>query len=139
MTEGQPGPSEDLESFRAAGRALFSLGLVKEAEGNLSTFDGTVLCITRTGAILADLSASDLISGELGDDLPGASSDLAYHRSAYGERGPGGIAHAHPPGSVAESGGGPGEHGTYAFAATLEQAVEAVVARARGSGAEVAG
>jgi hypothetical protein len=29
-----------LEEFRSAGRTLFSLGLVKGAEGNLSTFDG---------------------------------------------------------------------------------------------------
>jgi ribulose-5-phosphate 4-epimerase/fuculose-1-phosphate aldolase len=124
----------DHAGFASAGRVLFSLGLVKEAEGTLSTFDGEVLVITRTGAGLADLSPSDALVGALDEDLPGASSDLEFHRSTYRSRGPGAIAHAHPPGTVPESAGGPGEHGVYAFAATLAEAVEAVVAKARAIG-----
>jgi ribulose-5-phosphate 4-epimerase/fuculose-1-phosphate aldolase len=115
---------------------LFSLGLVREAEGNLSTFDGELLAITRTGARLAELSPSDVVAGGLDEDLTGASSDLEFHRATYRSRGPGAIAHAHPPGSVPEGAGGPGEHGVYAFAATLAEAVEAVVGRARGTGSE---
>src|SRR5436309_15374372 len=108
-----------LGSFRAAGRTLFSLGLVKGAEGNLSTFDGAILVITRTTAALDGLGEGDLVSGALGEELPGASSDLEVHRTLYTERGPGAIVHAHPPGTVPEGGGGPGQHGVYVFGATL--------------------
>jgi ribulose-5-phosphate 4-epimerase/fuculose-1-phosphate aldolase len=128
--------SGDLAAFRSAGRTLLSLGLVKEAEGNLSTFDGDVLAITRSGAALADLSESDVLTGGLDGELAGASTDLEVHRAMYGQRGPGAIAHAHPPGTVPESGGGPGGHGVYAFAGSLEDAVAAVVARARAASAQ---
>jgi ribulose-5-phosphate 4-epimerase/fuculose-1-phosphate aldolase len=133
--EGGSPRSPRLAGFRSAGRALFSLGLVKEAEGNLSTFDGDSLAITRRGATLADLSEADVLMGELDGELPGASSDLEVHRSLYRDRGPGAVAHAHPAGTVAEHVGGPGEHGVYAFAGTLAKAVEAVVAQAREAGA----
>lgn len=125
-----------LAGFRSAGRTLFSLGLVKEAEGNLSTFDGDTLAITRTGAVLADLSAADVVMGRLDGALPDASSDLEVHRNFYRGRGRGAVAHAHPPGTVPEDGGGPGEHGVYAFAASLAAAVESVVATAREAGAQ---
>jgi class II aldolase/adducin N-terminal domain-containing protein len=132
------GHGSDPAAFGSAGRALFSLGLVREAEGNLSTFDGEVLAITRTGAVLADLSPSDVVTGQLDGEIPDASSDVDYHRSTYRRQGPGAIAHAHPPGTVPEPAGGPGEHGVYAFAGTLAEAVEAVVAQARGTGSEEA-
>jgi ribulose-5-phosphate 4-epimerase/fuculose-1-phosphate aldolase len=127
--------SANLAGFRSAGRTLFSLGLVKEAEGNLSTFDGNSLAITRAGATLADLSQTDVLTGELDAELPGASSDVEVHRNMYRDGGRGAVAHAHPPGTVPERGGGPGEHGVYAFADTLAEAVEAVVAKAREAGA----
>jgi hypothetical protein len=131
VPEEAPSPSPDLAGFRSAGRTLLSLGLVKEAEGNLSTFDGAVLAITRAGAVLADLSDSDVLVGEVHGELAGASSDLAVHRSMYRDRGRGAIAHAHPPGTVPEAGAGGDEHGLYAFAGTLAGAVEALVAEAR--------
>jgi Class II Aldolase and Adducin N-terminal domain len=121
-----------LHDFRSAGRTLFSLGLVKDTEGNLSTFDGEVVAITRTGAVLARLDPEDVVRGSLTADLPDASTDLEFHRELYHRRGPGAIAHAHPPGVGAE-GGGPGAHGDYAFAATLAGAVAAIVDRARGA------
>jgi hypothetical protein len=49
----------------------------------------------------------------------------------YAELGPGAIAHCHPMGTVPEGGGGPGAHGLYEFAATLEAAVAGCVRRAR--------
>jgi ribulose-5-phosphate 4-epimerase/fuculose-1-phosphate aldolase len=128
--------SANLAGFRSAGRTLFSLGLVKEAEGNLSTFDGSFLAITRAGATLADLSETDVLTGELEGELPDASSDLGVHRNLYRGRGRGAVAHAHPPGTVPESGGDPGQHGVYAFADTLSEAVEAVVAKAREAAAD---
>jgi hypothetical protein len=133
-----PGPSArassqaGLDHFRSAGRTLFSLGLVKDAEGNLSTYDGEVLRITRTGAALDRLSPSDVVKGPLEGDLPEASTDLEFHRELYRRQGPGAVAHAHPPGVLPEA-GGPGAHGDYAFAATLADAVETIVARARGA------
>jgi hypothetical protein len=120
-----------VEAFREAGRALLSLGLVRGTEGNLSTFDGATLWITRTGAPLGDLGGGDVLEGGLDGPLDGASGDLEVHRRLYAKRGPGAIVHAHPPGTVPEGGGGPGEHGTYVFAATLPEAVEAVVEEAR--------
>ena len=49
----------DLEQFRSAGRILFTMGLVKGAEGNLSTFD--VLSADR---ILFTTTSLDALTGE---------------------------------------------------------------------------
>jgi ribulose-5-phosphate 4-epimerase/fuculose-1-phosphate aldolase len=123
--------SRGISAFRAAGRTLLSLGLVKEAEGNLSAFDGHSLRITRTGAFLASIGVGDLLEGSLEAPPEGASRDVAVHRAVYLERGPGAVVHAHPPGTVPEGGGGPGEHGVYVFAATLEEATRRAVEDAR--------
>jgi ribulose-5-phosphate 4-epimerase/fuculose-1-phosphate aldolase len=122
------------EDFRAAGRTLFSLGLVRGAEGNLSAFDGERLVITRTGAELRSIVRGDLIGGSLEGDLEGASSDLEVHRAMYRKGGEGAVAHAHPPGSVPGGGGAgaPGAHGVYVFGPSLQEAVEGLVRRARG-------
>ena len=120
------------DRFRDAGRGLFSLGLVRETEGNLSIFDGATIVITRAGAPLDDLDAHQLISGRLEDALEGASSDLLVHQDLYRERGPGAVVHAHPPGTVpAEGEPTSGQHGVYVFAASLERAVELTVQEAR--------
>ena len=115
------------DPFRSAGRALFSVGLIKGTEGNLSTFDGTTLVITRAGAPLSGLVGGDLVTGSLDESLDGASSDLAVHRRFYRERGPGAVVHAHPPGTVTPDEVAPGEHGVYVFASSLERAVELAV------------
>ena len=121
-----------VEEFRAAGRTLFSLGLVRGTEGNLSEFDGNRLIITRTGSSLASLSAEDLVSGGIDDVLARtASSDLEVHRAAYRAGGPGAIAHAHPAGTVPEGGGEPGRHGVYEHGRTLGDAVDAIVRASR--------
>ena len=76
------GAAEDLyDAFALAGRTLYSLGLVKAAEGNLSVFDGRTLVITRTGAPLSSLGEGDLLEGGLESELPGASTDLEVHRA----------------------------------------------------------
>jgi hypothetical protein len=121
----------DLNGFRDAGRALFSLGLVRGHEGNLSTFDGSRLLITRTGCALASLAANDVLEGTL-DAMPAdASSDAAIHVAAYVERGPGAFAPAHPPGSMPPEWVEGEAHGSYAFGATLDEAVAEIVRRAR--------
>jgi ribulose-5-phosphate 4-epimerase/fuculose-1-phosphate aldolase len=125
---------EPIDQFRSAGRTMFSLGLVRGAEGNLSVFDGTTLIITRTGASLAEIEPADLIKGGLDDDLPGASSDVEVHRRTYRERGAGAMAHAHPAGTVPDDGGRPGTHGVYTFGASVEGAVAEAVRLARDPG-----
>ena len=124
--------AEALDAFVDAGRTLASLGLVKESEGNLSCFDGQRLVITRTGCALALLAAADVLEGTLDAPPPGASSDLAIHVATYRDRGPGALAHAHPAGSMPPGWAEGQAHGAYAFAATLSDAVAAIVAEARG-------
>ena len=121
----------DLTAFREAGRALLSLGMIRGSEGNLSTWDGERLLITRTGSELAHLGEGDVLGGSLDAPPEGASSDLAIHVSTYHERGPGAIAHAHPPGSVPAGWVEGQDHGRYAHAPTLEAAVERIVRDAR--------
>ncbi len=122
----------DLSGFRSAGRTLFSLGLVKASEGNLSVWDGQRLVITRTGSELARLGERDVLEGTLEAPPDAASSDLALHVSMYREQGPGAIAHAHAPGTVPEGWVEGEPHGAYVHAGTLAEAVDALVARARG-------
>src|SRR3989442_7793777 len=135
--DGSMREAEAIRSFRSAGRTLFSLGLGKGSEGNLSVWDGRSLLITRTGSSLGALSQDDLISGPLGGDprneFAHASSDLEVHRQMYRARGRGAIVHAHPAGTVIEGEGRPGEHGTYVFGPSLEWAVEEAVRQARGT------
>jgi ribulose-5-phosphate 4-epimerase/fuculose-1-phosphate aldolase len=122
------------DPFRSAGRALFSLRLISGTEGNVSTFDGTTMVITRAGASLDALGPRDLVSGPLEGPLDGASTDLAVHRRFYRERGPGAVVHAHPAGTVPEGEPASGEHGVYVFASSLERAVELAVRQSRGEG-----
>jgi len=128
-----PGDAAPLDEFRDAGRVLFSMGLVKGSEGNLSTFDGRILRITRTGSELASLGAGDLLEGSLDEPPAGASSDVEVHRATYRERGPGALCHAHPPGTVPEGVPESGAHGVYAFAPTLAAAVAEAVRLGRES------
>lgn len=122
----------DLSAFRRAGRTLFSLGLVRGSEGNLSISDGERLWITRTGCSLAELGPEDVLEGTLEAPPPGASSDLARHLAMYRELGPGAVVHAHPPGSVPEGWAEGQPHGRYAHGPSLEEAVERLVREVRG-------
>jgi L-fuculose-phosphate aldolase len=121
----------DVAPFHEAGRTLFSLGLVREREGNLSIWDGERLAITRTGSRLFELDDADVLEGTLDRPPEGASSDLALHVSMYRGTGPGAVVHAHPPGTVPEGWVEGQPHGRYVHAATLGEAVERLVAEAR--------
>ena len=123
--------TRDVGAFRDAGRTLFSLGMVKGSEGNLSVCDGERLTITRTGCALSDLGDADILEGTLDAPPVGASSDLDVHLIRYRESGRGAIAHAHPPGTVPEGTPESGEHGAYAFSASLAEAVGLLVEGAR--------
>lgn len=115
------------EAFAEAGRTLATQGLVRASEGNLSTFDGARLTITRTRCRLGSLDPTDVLVGTLASPPEGASSDLAIHVRTYAARGAGAIAHAHPPGTVPDGWVEGEPHGAYAFAATLGDAVEEIV------------
>jgi L-fuculose-phosphate aldolase len=106
--------------------------MIRGSEGNLSTWDGERLVITRTGSELAHLEETDVLEGSLDAPPEGASSDLEIHVRVYREEGPGAIAHAHPPGSVPAGWVEGREHGRYAHAPSLEAAVEHIVREARG-------
>lgn len=125
-----------LASFRSAGRTLFSLGLVRGAEGNLSTFDGERLLITRAGVSLADLGPDDVLEGTMATAPADASSDFDEHVDRYRRHGAGAVAHAHPAGTVPDGWVEGRPHGRYAHAPTLDAAVAALVDGARGAGGE---
>lgn len=122
----------DVEDFRGAGRTFYSLGLVRGSEGNLSTFDGERLLITRTGCELSRLAEDDVLEGTLEAPPEAASSDLSLHLERYERAGLGAVAHAHPPGSVPDGWVEGQPHGDYAFGGTLAEAVARLVAMARG-------
>ena len=121
----------DVAAFNDAGRTLFSLGLVRGSEGNLSTWDGARLVITRAGSRLFELADGDVLEGSLDDPPADASSDVSLHVSMYREAGAGAVAHAHPPGTVPEGWVEGQPHGRYAHAPSLAEAVERIVADAR--------
>jgi ribulose-5-phosphate 4-epimerase/fuculose-1-phosphate aldolase len=124
----------DLDAFLVAGKTLFSLGLVKDREGSLSTWDGNRLLITRTGCELAHLTGPDVLEGTLDEPSPEASSDLERHVEIYRANGAGAVAHGHPPGSVPEGGAKAEEHGSYAFGESLREAVSGILRSARRAG-----
>jgi ribulose-5-phosphate 4-epimerase/fuculose-1-phosphate aldolase len=122
------------EAFDEAGKTLAERGLVRASEGNLSTFDGSRLTITRTGCRLGELTPADVLEVTLEAPPEASSSDLAIHQATYRERGAGAIAHAHPRGTVPEGWVEGEPHGDYVFAASLGAAVEELV-RTHGGGA----
>ena len=121
----------DVADFVDAGRTLLSLGLVNGSEGNLSVFDGMELVITVTGSELGRLTDADLVVGSLDSDPARSSSDLERHVALYRANGPGAVAHAHPSGTVPDGWVEGQEHGVYAFAPTLAEAVGRIVRDAR--------
>ncbi len=121
------GDLTDRGAFREAGARLAALGLVRGSEGNLSTWHGRRLAITRTGSELGALGPGDVLEGTLEAPPEGASSDLALHVELYRRHGPGAVAHAHPPGSVPDGWKEGEPHGRHAHATTLPAAVEALV------------
>lgn len=128
-----PPSASELERFRVAGRYLAARGLVHGTEGNLSTFDGSRLLITRTGSDLSALGSDDVLAGTFDTPPEGSSSDLAIHLETY-ERyqrlnGVRAIVHAHPPESMPGPGAAyprHGRHGVYGTGRTLEQALAMV-------------
>ena len=93
----------DFEKF---GRMLWSAGLIHVTSGNMSVRKGSVVYITRTGSLLGDLSASDIVTVNLENNLrdPGASSETPVHKAIYQANSQvHAIVHAHPPYATALS------------------------------------
>jgi methylthioribose-1-phosphate isomerase len=133
---------EELAAFRAVGSHLARRGLVAGSEGNLSTFDGDRLVITRTGSRLDALGEEDVVVGTAARPPEDASSDLGIHLGVYETNGDldgvRAIVHAHPSGTIREEaaappadgprgpGGADDRHGVYGTGRTLEQAAAMV-------------
>lgn len=92
--------------FVKFGRMLWEAGLIHLTSGNISVRKGSVIYITRTGALLGSLSASDIISVNLENNLrdKNASSETPVHRALYlANPKAGAVVHAHPPYATALS------------------------------------
>ncbi|HOW27365.1 MAG TPA: class II aldolase/adducin family protein [Elusimicrobiota bacterium] len=92
--------------FFKFGRMLWEAGQIHYTSGNMSVRKGDVLCVTRTGSSLADLTSMDIVTVNLKDSLrdKGASSETPVHRALYKAlpdiRA---VVHSHPPYATALS------------------------------------
>lgn len=85
---------------------LWEAGLIHLTSGNLSVRKGEVIYITRTGSLLGLLSATDIISVNLENNLrdANASSETPVHRAVYlSNPKVNAVVHAHPPYATALS------------------------------------
>ena len=92
--------------FARIGRLLFQGGLNNSHSGNLSVRIGDKLVITRRGAMLGELSASDLVPIDLEQDDSGiaiASTEVNVHRAIYRSTSALAIVHSHPRSATALS------------------------------------
>jgi methylthioribose-1-phosphate isomerase len=126
----EPVSAEELAAFRAVGGYLARRGLISGTEGNLSTYDGHRLVITRSGSRLDALAVDDVLVGTPVAPPTDASSDLAIHLERYDAddandfpRRVGAVVHGHPPGTVPAGWTEGQPHGAYGLGRTLEHAV----------------
>ena len=92
--------------FVKYGKMLWQAGLIHMTSGNLSVRKGSVLYVTRTGSLLGDLSAADIVTVNLENTLRdvGASSETPVHRAIYlANPDIKSVVHAHPPYATALS------------------------------------
>ena len=95
-------PSDPLrEQVAAASRELAAAGLVRATNGNVSARDGGRIAITPTGGVLGRLRAGDIAlidaDGEVLEDGPRPTSELALHLGVLERLGAGAVVHTHPP------------------------------------------
>ena len=95
-------PSDPLrEQVAAASRELAAAGLVRATNGNVSARDGDRIAITPTGGVLGRLRAGDIAlidaDGDLLEDGPRPTSELALHLGVMERLGAGAVVHTHPP------------------------------------------
>lgn len=88
-----------LDWFQLVGKDLFLAGINNSHSGNLSIRQGGKVIITRTGAMLGHLEATDLVETGLEQDDANtgrASMELPVHRAIYQATEAQAIVHAHP-------------------------------------------
>ncbi|OGG48205.1 MAG: hypothetical protein A3F84_21980 [Candidatus Handelsmanbacteria bacterium RIFCSPLOWO2_12_FULL_64_10] len=91
-----------LSPFQAVGRDMFLTGLVSSHSGTMSVqIDGKV-SLTRRGAMLGRLAASDFVELPLEGEPPeGAPEDVLVHRAIYRATQAQAVIHARPPATMA--------------------------------------
>ena len=94
-----------LRAFQEVGRDLTDAGLAFPGAGNASIWTPEAVVITREGASLGRLEASDLCRIGRTTEPPAATpaQDTPIHRAAYVATGAGAVLHAHPPYATALS------------------------------------
>ena len=94
-----------LAEFRAVGRELTAAGLAFSGAGNASVWTAEAVLVTREGAFLERLTASDLCAIGRTTAPPGADPalDTPIHRAIYMATRARAVLHAHPPHAVALS------------------------------------
>ena len=88
-----------VDEFARVGRIMFEGGLNNSHSGNMSVRLGDKVVITRRGAMLGELGASDLIDVGLAEDDSGialASTEVNVHRAVYAATSHLAIVHTHP-------------------------------------------
>jgi L-fuculose-phosphate aldolase len=92
------------KEFDKIGKKLFSRGLNNSHSGNISVRQGDKIFITRTGSMLDELTADDIVEVGLLPDKEidkKASMELLVHRAIYlTDKNIGAVTHAHAPYAV---------------------------------------
>ncbi len=93
-----------LELFKKFGRDLFIININASHSGNISVRSGDKIYITRTGCMLGDIQAGDIVVEDINAESTGiASREIIVHRSIYRNTTAKAIIHSHPPYTVAMS------------------------------------
>ncbi len=77
------------------GRKLGQLRLIDGASGNMSCRIDDCIVITKTGAILDELTPKDFVTLKLGEGSKEASSDLIVHNAIYSKTNYRAVLHCH--------------------------------------------
>ncbi len=77
------------------GKKLGRLRLIDGASGNMSCRMDDYVVITRTGAILDELTPQDFVTVKLGEESEEASSDLIVHSAIYSKTDYKAVLHCH--------------------------------------------
>ena len=90
-----------IEQFKIFGRDLFIQGVIAAHSGNMSVRVGDKMLITRSGAMLGNLTEKDVVSVNIADDSldeqMNASREVIVHREIYRRCDTQAIVHAHTP------------------------------------------
>lgn len=89
------------QQFKIFGRDLFIQGVIAAHSGNMSVIYGDKMLITRSGAMLGNLSDKDIVEVFLDNDgidkQNNASREVMVHRAIYRHTDAKAIIHAHSP------------------------------------------